>query len=142
MPDYLINIGNQLQFEQLRDGVPIRDINKVIILGNKEKPMPEFLALSAEFRDRLLIGYVPKSAEEVFPEFPDVTKYPDVFVFQSYDNEAEKIMEGGQMHQLGDQKYMTFKLLKRFVERFALKKPRNRIQPRKLTPFIEIYMEH
>lgn len=72
MPDYLINIGNNLQLEQLRDGVPIRDINKVVILGNKEKPLPEFLALAAEFRDRLMIGYVPKSSEEVYEEFSSV----------------------------------------------------------------------
>jgi hypothetical protein len=41
------------------------DINKVLILSDKLHVSDDFKALSNEFRDRLLIGYVPYNAIEV-----------------------------------------------------------------------------
>jgi hypothetical protein len=61
------------------------NINKVVILSGKKEPSPEILAIASEFRDRLLVAFVPYEAKEVRAEFPNVTKTTDVIVYKSYD---------------------------------------------------------
>ena len=78
-----------------RDAAKNININKVLILSNKNRIADEFKAISSEYRDRLMIGFVPLDAKEVHDAIPDATHRPEVIVLKSYDVEEGKIMDIG-----------------------------------------------
>lgn len=65
LPDYTTRIDNIMLLERFRDGMVNYDMNKVLILSNRRKVNEEYKAISSEFRDRLLVGFVPEDAHEV-----------------------------------------------------------------------------
>lgn len=93
MPDYTQNIESIMQFEQFTDSLYNIDINKVLILSNKKTITEDFKAISSEYRDRLLFGFVPSTVQEVESFFGEaVVIKPEVIVFMSYDPETNATM--------------------------------------------------
>jgi hypothetical protein len=61
------------------------DINKVVIISNKGKVIPEFKAIASHYKDRLQFGFVSSESKEVQSLFPQLTKRPDLIMYKSYD---------------------------------------------------------
>jgi hypothetical protein len=96
MPDYTQPIESIIELERFLDSMYNIDINKVIILGTKKGVNNEFKAISSEYRDRLMIGFAPSTAEEVHSQFDFVTTKPEVIVYKSYDPETNTTLQTGQ----------------------------------------------
>ena len=139
MPDFTRPIHSILQFQELRDGILNLDINKVIIISNKQNVTPEFKAIASEYRDRILIGFAPVDALEVHSEFADfVTKKPEVIVYKSFESDSNKTLEIGERIMLNETG-ITVPLLKAFLEQYALKERKQSLLPRKRNPYIELF---
>lgn len=57
LPDYTVNLDSWEEFLEF-NGTDDSDINKVLIFSQKKKASALHKALSAEFRDRLRVGFV------------------------------------------------------------------------------------
>ena len=88
------------------------DINKVLIISNKNRPSAEIKAIAQEFKDKLLFGFVPEDAKEVQALLPQINKRPEIIVYKSYDPENQQILTMGEMQLFNES--LTFPIMKEF----------------------------
>ncbi len=86
MPDYTRPLRTRADLDHFREENVNIDVNKVLILSNKKQPLNEFKAISSEFRDRLVFGFVSSDAVEVQAEFErEIAVKPELVIYQSFD---------------------------------------------------------
>ena len=83
IPDFSTVIDSKSKLEDFKSDDD-KDINKVILFSKKSKVAPIYKALTDEFRDLIRFGFISSDQNDLIKSF-NVTKYPTVMVFKSYD---------------------------------------------------------
>lgn len=96
IPDFTIKLNTVSQHNHFKEDVENADINKVLIISNKNKVIPEFKAIASHYKDRLLFGFVSSESKEVQELFPKLSKRPDLILYKSYDAENDQLMNLGE----------------------------------------------
>ncbi|KAJ3112051.1 protein disulfide isomerase (PDI) protein [Phlyctochytrium bullatum] len=96
IPSFVQLVGTKGKAKALDDFLGEGDLNKVILVSQKDRTPPLFKALSAEFYKRLTFGEV-RSSDSATTEKLNVTKYPAVIVFGKDDKKAT-VFEGEMKH--------------------------------------------
>lgn len=65
LPDFTVKLNTVRQHNHFKEDVENADINKVLIISNKDKVIPEFKAIASHYKDRLLFGFVSSESKEV-----------------------------------------------------------------------------
>jgi hypothetical protein len=94
----------------------------VILFTKKDKPAPPFLAISAEFRDRLRFIVVPESidgAKDLMNQY-GVSDLPTLVVEETYDAKKGEVRAEKKLSYYTEKEY-KIPHLKKFIEKFARK---------------------
>lgn len=104
-----------MQYEQFTESMYNMDMNKVLILSSKRNISEDFKAISSEYRDRLLFGFVPSNVHEVHSVFDEaVATKPEVIVYMSYDPQTNSTLQTGKRIQLNET-HFSYAAMKEFL---------------------------
>jgi hypothetical protein len=95
-------------------------VNRVLLFSKKSKIPPIYKVLSSEFREKLRFGFIEaEKSEELIRQFKDqVTEYPSILVFKTFDTTTNQTLEVAPILKY-DKKEYKLDELKTYLSQFA-----------------------